>query len=171
MLNRKIKNFKNYFSLACCWTLVLLIISFSFLCCMIVSFSSDSFYFLKIFFHLLFIWLLWVLIGAHVSSISVAACRIFTCSMQSLSCSMWDLVPWPGIEFRPPVLGAWSLSHYSQANREVSWNWFKLKVQSLEFLRLWNSLWWQQKVLENTEFVILLLMVLFGCTSLYLQRI
>ena len=30
-----------------------------------------------------------------------------------LSCSMWDLVPWPGIEPRPPTLGAWSLSHWT----------------------------------------------------------
>ena len=30
---------------------------------------------------------------------------------------MWDLVPWPGIEPQPPVLGAWSLSHWT--TREV----------------------------------------------------
>ena len=123
-----------------------------------MSFSSDSFYLKKFFFDLLFIYLaLWVLIGAHGSSISVVACRIFTCGM-------WDLVPWPGIEFGPPVLGAWSLSHCSQANRQVPRNWFKLKVQSLEFSRLWNSPLWQQEVLEKTEFVIILLMVLFGYT-------
>ena len=34
-----------------------------------------------------------------------------------LSCSMWDLVPWPGIESRPPALGAQSLSHWT--TREV----------------------------------------------------
>ena len=34
-------------------------------------------------------------------------------AVQSLSCSMWDLVPWPGIEPWPPALGAWSLSHWS----------------------------------------------------------
>ena len=28
----------------------------------------------------------------------------------TLSCGMWDLVPWPGIESRPPTLGAWNLS-------------------------------------------------------------
>ena len=31
--------------------------------------------------------------------------------MQTVRCGMWDLVPWPGIEPRPPALGAWSLSH------------------------------------------------------------
>ena len=40
----------------------------------------------------------------------VEACKIF-------SCSMWDLVPWPGIEPRPPALGARSLSHWT--TREV----------------------------------------------------
>ena len=30
---------------------------------------------------------------------------------------MWDLVPGPGIELRPPVLEVWSLGHYTA--REV----------------------------------------------------
>ena len=30
-----------------------------------------------------------------------------------LSCGMWDLVPWPGIELGRPALGAWSLSHWT----------------------------------------------------------
>ena len=28
----------------------------------------------------------------------VSACRIFSCCMLTLSCCMWNLVPWPGIE-------------------------------------------------------------------------
>ena len=36
-----------------------------------------------------------------------------SCSMQTLSCSIRDLVPWPGIEPRPPVSGAWNLSHWT----------------------------------------------------------
>ena len=35
----------------------------------------------------------------------------------SLSCGMWDLVPWPGIELRPCALGTWSLSPWT--TREV----------------------------------------------------
>ena len=42
----------------------------------------------------LFIWLHRVLVVAH---------RIF-------SCGMWDLVPWPWIEPRPPALGVWNLN-------------------------------------------------------------
>ena len=41
---------------------------------------------------------------------SVAAYGIF-------SCGMWDLVPWPGIKPRPPVIWAQSLSHWT--TREV----------------------------------------------------
>ena len=40
------------------------------------------------------------------SSVFIVACRIF-------SCGMWDLVPWPRIEPRPPALGARSLSHWT----------------------------------------------------------
>ena len=29
------------------------------------------------------------------------------------SCSMWNLVPWPGIEPRPPALGARNLTHWT----------------------------------------------------------
>ena len=31
----------------------------------------------------------------------------------SLSCGMWDLLPWSGIEPWPPALGAWKLSHWT----------------------------------------------------------
>ena len=33
------------------------------------------------------------------------ACGIYNYSIQTLSCHMWDLVPWPGIEPRPPCTG------------------------------------------------------------------
>ena len=34
-----------------------------------------------------------------------------------LSCSMWDLVPWPGLKPGPSALGTWSLNHW--ITREV----------------------------------------------------
>ena len=37
--------------------------------------------------------------------------------MRALSCSVWDLVPWPGIEPRSPALGAQSVSQWT--TREV----------------------------------------------------
>ena len=53
----------------------------------------------------------WVLVITH---------GIFNlrCGRQTLSCNMWDLIPWSGIEPRPPALGPWSLSHWT--TREVS---------------------------------------------------
>ena len=56
----------------------------------------------------LFIWLYQVLTAAH---------RTFSCIMWTLSCGLWDLVPQQGIEPNPPVLGVWSLSHWT--TREV----------------------------------------------------
>ena len=37
--------------------------------------------------------------------------------MAGLSCGTWDVASWPGIEPRPPALGAWSLSDWT--TREV----------------------------------------------------
>ena len=57
------------------------------------------------------------------------ACGIFNlccdaqdlqCGMQILSFGMWDLVPWLGIEPRPPALGVQSPSHWT--SREVPGN-------------------------------------------------
>ena len=70
----------------------------------------------------LFIWLHRVLVVAHgifivgVGSL-VVACGIFSCGMGTLSGSMWDLIPQPGIKPRPPALRVWSLSHWT--TREV----------------------------------------------------
>ena len=42
----------------------------------------------------------------------VVAHGLLSCGIRTLSCAcMWDLVPWPGIEPRPPALGARSLIH------------------------------------------------------------
>ena len=70
----------------------------------------------------LFIWLHQVLVAASEIYffqdvgllIFVVACKIFSCSM------MWDLVPWPEIEPRPPTLGARSqpLDHHRNPSVE-----------------------------------------------------
>ena len=45
--------------------------------------------------------------------------RIICCSMQTRSCSMWDLVPWPGTEAQLPTLGAhWTIQ---EVPPELSW--------------------------------------------------
>ena len=56
-----------------------------------------------------------------------------SCSVQTLSWDVWELVPWPGIKSRPPALGTQSLSHWTTreslnffifnlTNREVNLN-------------------------------------------------
>ena len=39
--------------------------------------------------------------------------RIFSCGVRTLSCYMWNLDPWPGMEPGPPALGVWHLSHWT----------------------------------------------------------
>ena len=36
-----------------------------------------------------------------------------SCTIWTLNCSMWDLVPWAGIEPEPHALGVWSLNHWT----------------------------------------------------------
>ena len=57
------------------------------------------------------------LLVAAFGNLLVVACGIFSCGTWTLSCGMWDLVPWPGIEPGPPALGVQSLSHWT--TREV----------------------------------------------------
>ena len=57
------------------------------------------FFFKKIF--NLFIWLHWVLVVAHGNLDLRCRIGIFSCCVWALSCSVWDLVPWPGGEPRP----------------------------------------------------------------------
>ena len=61
-----------------------------------------------------------------------AACGIFNCSLHTLSCGVWDLVPWPRIEPMPPALGAWTQPLDHQGNPWISFN-YQL---SSEFFRI-----------------------------------
>ena len=61
--------------------------------------SSDFF---NIYFYL-FIWLCQVLVAAY---------GIF-------SCSMWNLVPRPGVKPRPPAMGTWNLSYWITRDPQV----------------------------------------------------
>ena len=49
-----------------------------------IRYYLEMFYFYYFVFNIYFIWL---------GQVSVAACRIFRCSMQTLSCSLQDYVP------------------------------------------------------------------------------
>ena len=50
-------------------------------------------------------------------SFLLSFCQVLVAAGRLLSCSMWDLVPRPGIKPGPPALGAWSLNHWT--TREV----------------------------------------------------
>ena len=64
---------------------------------------------------------------AHLFLVSVAAMGQFCfCFFKKfiwlhpdLSCSMWDLVPWPRIEPMLPALGVWSLNHWTTRKSPV----------------------------------------------------
>ena len=64
----------------------------------------------------LFIWLCWVLVGIAQNLFSWSM-GIFSCDMQTLSCSMWDLVPQLEIKPRTPALEVQSVSHWT--TREI----------------------------------------------------
>ena len=54
------------------------------------------------------------------SSIFIEAYRVFSLFssvLQTLSCSMWDLVPWPGTELQLPALGVRDFTRWTM--REV----------------------------------------------------
>ena len=68
-----------------------------------------------------------------------AAWVIFSCGTWTFSWEMWDLVPWPGVEPRSPVLGVWSLSHW--ATREVP--------GQIIFDKSVNVFQWERKILQQ----------------------
>ena len=80
------------------------------LCCLEKHAWVCVFLFSVVFYSYLFIWLHWLV---------VAACGIFCCSMWTLRCRPWDLVPQSGIKLRPPALGTWSLSHWTTSEVPV----------------------------------------------------
>ena len=79
------------------------------------------------------VWQLWVFAVAY---------RIF-------SCSMWDLVSWPGIEPETPALGAQGLSHWttrevpmlSSRGEEANGNPNRRTKLEIYFLNLENGMW------------------------------
>ena len=92
----------------------------SYCCCCSYHWTRHLFLLLYsswVFFFLIFIYLFWlyrVLVAVRgIFFFLVAACGLL------VAACMWDLVPWPGIEPRPPALGAWSLTHWT--TREIPW--------------------------------------------------
>jgi len=72
------------------------------------TFHDTKFLFFPHLFILVFIWL-------NRSELQYVGCLLVACRIFffSLSCGVQDPVPWPGTEPGPPVLAAWSLTHWS----------------------------------------------------------
>ena len=66
------------------------------------------------------------------------------CSMQILSCSMWDLVPWLGIEPGPPALGVHVTWSYSEVFRIGK----SLKIES-GLVVTWAGMMWAWGISAN----------------------
>ena len=85
----------------------------------------------------LFIWLYQLLTAAH---------RTFSWIRWTLSCGLWDLVPQQGIEPSLPVLGVWSLSHWT--TREVPGVWLSCKELKSGFIHYLpasvRETWWSE---------------------------
>ena len=65
-----------------------------------------SIYLLSIYIAIIYldIWLCRVLVAAHGNFVAVCGILVAACGI--VSCGMWDLVPWPGIEPRAPCIGS-----------------------------------------------------------------
>ena len=91
-------------------------------------------------------WLRWVLVVARGILDLRAARGIFSCSQQTLSCGLWGLVPWLGIEPTPPALGTQSLSHWTTGEVprvvfkvEQNINALKLLVKNSPLAQQWGD--------------------------------
>ena len=95
----------------------------------------------------LFIWPFWVLVVA----LRIFDFHCFLVACVIFGCSMWDLVPWPGIEPGPLALGEQSLSHQGSPMSFDIWGTGNWKI----ILHCeWNS--WDQLKIYGFLFVILL---------------
>ena len=126
-----------------------------------IGYLIQNFSFFNIY---LFIWLGWVSCGKWdlQSSLWPSAWGILTFLVADrlFSCSMRDLVLWPGIKTGPPALVTWSLSYPTTRkvlNSEFpEWKWWhKLKelAKSRVSAGIHKIIQWKQDVGEHIEFV------------------
>ena len=91
-------------------------------------------------------------------------------STQDLSCSMWGLVPQPGIEPWPPALGAQSLNHWTTKEvtglylKRIQWinRWSRSKIQLHG--RMGLTLFSASRSYQNPVNVFHSIITLFCCT-------
>ena len=69
--------------------------------------------------------LIYLAVGSSVIAGSlVVACGNFSCSIRALSCRMWDLVPWAGIEPGSPALRAGRISPWNTREVPILESWW-----------------------------------------------
>ena len=98
-------------------------------------------------------------------------------STQDLSCSMWGLVPQPGIEPRPPALGAQSLNHWTTKEvtglylKRIQWinRWGRSKIQLHG--RMGLTLFSASRSYQNPVNVFRSIITLFCCTFISIFNI
>ena len=78
----------------------------------------------------------------------------------SLGCSMWDLVPWPGIKPGPPALEAWTLGFCTTREvpkgRILNWGVLVLSDQSSQFAQDQGVSWDVGPISANMEMFVCL---------------
>ena len=73
--------------------------------------------------------------------LSAVGVRVLITAHRTFSCSMWDLVPWPGMESGPPALEAQSFSHWTAREVSLKNSWIDWWVGgSIEMQMRWA--WW-----------------------------
>ena len=76
-----------------------------------------------------------------------------SCSRRDLSCTMQDLVPWPGVEPGSPALEARSLNHWTIREVPGFYFWVSLKTERgnwISYSEKWTSSWYITKS-QNLE--------------------
>ena len=81
----------------------------------------------EVYFSKIFIYLAVLRLSCGMWESSLQYAESFSCGIWILSCSMWDLVPWPGIKPEPLALRLQCLSHWTARAVPGVWT-FKLVV-------------------------------------------
>ena len=92
-----------------------------------------------------------------------------------LSCSMWDLAPWPGIEPGPPALGTQSPSHWTTREVPKSIIFICLgnqKIHVTHFIMIFTWLWFSgTKLLISLRYTctVFWIFIFYGFTTLFVR--
>ena len=95
--------------------------------------------------------------GLTCSLIFFGTCKLF-------SCSIWDLVPCPGIKPSSPALGAWSLSHWTTREVPIYFDSFSRYVICRYFLPFFLLAF---DIVDSSSLRHILILIKFSLSFLY----